>query len=316
MLKKMITSIINRNRYASLFIFTLVLMLIYMRNNIFVYIRRALINMKVIKCNKPYKVCVFDLDETLGYFTEVSIFWDALESFYGKELSNHSFFEVLDTFPEFFRPEIFRILNMINNKKKRNMCDESYIYTNNQGPKSWTKMINDYFNHKLGYKAFNGIIAAYKIQGKIVEPKRTSHDKSVKDLISCTNIPEMAEICFIDDLYHPLMDKAQVKYIQIKPYKYNLTFTEMATRYYDKVLLKNKRTILNKTQIIREEFVKYITSFMKQYNYTVVTKNEEKQANDVIESKNLYTNLEIFFKLNKPINTKRKNIRKNKTLKH
>ena len=299
-----------------MFIFTLVLMLIYMNNNIFVYIRRALINMKVIKCNKPYKVCVFDLDETLGYFTEVSIFWDALESFYGKKLSNDYFFEVLDIFPEFFRPEIFRILNMINNKKKRKICDESYIYTNNQGPKSWTKMINDYFNYKLGYKAFNGIIAAYKVQGQIVEPKRTSHEKSVKDLINCTNIPEIAEICFIDDLYHHLMDKENVKYIQIKPYIYNLTFTEMANRYYDKVLIKNKRTTFKNKPIVRDDFVKYIISFMKRYNYNVVIKTEEKQTNDVIESKNLYTNLEIFLKLNKPINTKRKNIRKNKTLKN
>jgi len=316
MLKLTITRLISRHRYISLCIFTLVLMLIYMRNNISLYINRLLTTMKVIKSNKPYKVCVFDLDETLGYFTEVSIFWDALESFYGKKLSTNSFFEVLDVFPEFFRPEIFKTLHMINNKKKRNICDESYIYTNNQGPKSWTKMINDYFNYKLGYKTFNGIIAAYKVQGQLIEPKRTSHEKSVKDLISCTNIPESSEICFIDDLYHPLMDKENVKYIQIKPYKYNLPFTEMATRYYDQVLLKNKRTTLNHRPIIRDNFIKYITAFMRKYNYNVIIKTEEKQTNDVTESKNMHTNLEIFLKLNKPMNTRRKNIRKNKTLKH
>lgn len=316
-----IRHLLSGHRYRSLCIFTLciftlLLMLIYMHNNISLYINRRLTHMKVIKTHKPYKVCVFDLDETLGYFTEVSIFWDALESFYGKKLPNNSFFEVLDVFPEFFRPEIFRILHMINNKKKRTMCDESYIYTNNQGPKSWTKMINDYFNYKLGYKAFNGIIAAYKVQGKIVEPKRTSHEKSVKDLIRCTNIPESSEICFIDDLYHPLMDKERVKYIRIKPYKYNLSFYEMASRYYDRVVLKHKHTTLNKQPINRDEFIKYIISFMKRYNYNVIVKSEEKHTDDVTESKNLYTNLEIFFKLNKPMNTRRKMLRKNKTLKH
>ena len=316
MLKNIINRTLSINRYLFFSIIALILILIYMRNNISLYINRTLANMKVIKSNKPYKVVVFDLDETLGYFTEVSIFWDALEDFYGKKLSNDSFFEVLDVFPEFFRPEIFRTLNMINNKKKRKICDESYIYTNNQGPKSWTKMINDYFNYKLGYKAFNGIIAAYKVQGKIVESKRTSHEKSVKDLISCTNIPETSEICFIDDLYHPLMDKENVNYIHIKPYKYNLSFYDMANRYYDRVLLKNKRTTLNKKQIIRDDFVRQIISFMRRYNYNVIKKTEEKQKLDIVESKGLYTNLESFLKLNKPINTRRNIKRKNKTLKH
>ena len=51
---------------------------------------------------------------------------------------------------------------------------------------------------------------------------------------------------------------------------------------------------------------------MRKYNYNVIIKTEEKQTNDVTESKNMHTNLEIFLKLNKPMNTRRKNIRKNK----
>ena len=163
---------------------------------------------------------------------------------------------------------------------------------------------------------FNGIIAAYKVQGKIVEPKRTSHDKSVKDLISCTNIPDISEICFIDDLYHPLMDKENVKYLQVKPYKYNLTFYEMANRYHDKVLLKNNRIIIKNKPIIKYDFIKYIVSFMKKYNYIVINKTQEKHYDDISESKKLYTNLDNFLRLNNKINTKRKSIRKNKTLKH
>jgi len=55
---------------------------------------------------------------------------------------------------------------------------------------------------------------------------------------------------------------------------------------------------------------------MRRYNYNVIKKTEEKQKLDIVESKGLYTNLESFLKLNKPINTRRKNMRKNKTLKH
>ena len=35
---------------------------------------------------KPLKIVVFDLDETLGCFIEVGIFWDALEDYYGHNL--------------------------------------------------------------------------------------------------------------------------------------------------------------------------------------------------------------------------------------
>ena len=98
MFKNSIKQIMNVNRtisiniYLFILILALIIILIYVRNNISLYINRLLVNMKVIKCNKPYKVVVFDLDETLGYFTEISIFWDALESFYGKKLTNDSFF--------------------------------------------------------------------------------------------------------------------------------------------------------------------------------------------------------------------------------
>ena len=66
----------------------------------------------------PLKVVVFDLDETIGYFTEVGIFWDALENFYGHNLFNEQFHEVLDIFPQFFRPDIFKIMEFINKKRK------------------------------------------------------------------------------------------------------------------------------------------------------------------------------------------------------
>jgi len=269
--------------------------------------------MKVIKSNKPYKVVVFDLDETLGNFIEISIFWDALEKFYGHKLFNNKFYEILDTFPEFFRPNIFKILNLINNKKKRKLCDKSYIYTNNQGPKSWVYMINDYFDKKLGYKVFDGVIAAYKAQGKIVEPKRTSHDKSVKDLISCTNIPVDSEIIFIDDVFHPLMNKENVKYINIKPYVYSIPYNVMAERYYNKILVNNKHNLIKNKNISREKFTDFIVSFMNMYNYNIKQKPSNKQLEDIELGKSLYSNLDDFLKLNKVSNTRKKRTNHNKT---
>ena len=62
------------------------------------------------------KIVVFDMDETLGYFIELGMFWDALSGFIKKEnlniLINQKLFNsVLDLFPEFLRPNIINILD-------------------------------------------------------------------------------------------------------------------------------------------------------------------------------------------------------------
>jgi hypothetical protein len=254
----------------------------------------------LMRKTKPLKVVVFDLDETIGYFTEISIFWDAIEQFYGHNLLNDKFFEMLNVFPEVFRPSILKILDVLHRKKA---CSKIYIYTNNQGPKSWVTMLSEYMNMKLGYKIFDYIIAAYKIRSKQIEPKRTSHEKSVADLIRCTSIPANTEICFIDDLYHPLMDKENVYYINIKPYRVSIPFEEMATRYYDAVLSKIPT-------IKKPEFVAHIVSFMKQYNYMVLPKSPEEKNVDMIVSKKLLSNLEDFLKNERTPNTRKKRYRR------
>ncbi len=49
---------------------------------------------------KPYKIVVFDLDETLGYFTEFGIFCDCLNYYFkNNEYSEKNFNELLNLFP-------------------------------------------------------------------------------------------------------------------------------------------------------------------------------------------------------------------------
>jgi hypothetical protein len=265
-----------------------------------------------MKVKKPSaaKIVVFDLDETLGYFTEISIFWDALEQFYGHNLFADKFFEMLDVFPEVFRPDILRILDVLHKKRLRKNCYKLFIYTNNQGLKSWVTMLSDYMSYKNGYNIFDQIIAAYKIRGKQIEPKRTSHEKSLADLISCTNIPANTEICFIDDLYHPLMDAENVYYINIKPYRVSIPFEEIANRYYNAVLAKNN------TQINKTTFVNKIVTFMRQYNYMILKKSEEEKNVDKIVSKKLLENLEDFLKCNRNPTTRKKRYRRVKSIRN
>ena len=305
-----ITSLVawfKKHLFLSLFLILFPALLFF--TNILSYVNTQL---KAMRQERALKVVAFDLDETLGYFTELSIFWEALENFYGTNLLSDKFFQVLDIFPEFFRPDMLKILDFINGKKKKKACYKTFIYTNNQGPKSWVNMISEYCSQKLNYKVFDYVVGAYKFRGKQIEPNRTSHEKSVKDLISCTGIPASAEICFIDDLYHPLMDKENVYYINIKPYRYSMPFAEMAARYYDLVLSKEN----NGKIILKQNFIDSIVEYMKQYNYMVVKKSIDEENVDKAVSKKLLENLADFLKPTKPAktNTRKQRNRRTRTL--
>ena len=153
---------------------------------------------------------------------------------------------------------------------------------------------------KLKTKTFDQIIAAFKVNGEQIELCRTSHEKSVSDLIKCTKIPENARICFIDDQYHRLMENDQVYYINLKPYIFSLNFKEMALRYYE-----NTSKISNK-----EEFTNHIISHMNNSNYNVKNKSKEEQNIDKIISKRVLRHLKDFFKNTE--NTKNRKTQKNK----
>jgi hypothetical protein len=251
--------------------------------------------------SKPLKIVVFDLDETLGCFVEVAMFWEALEAYNGYNLLDERFFEVLDTFPDFLRPKILIILDYLKLKKEKKHCDQIMIYTNNQGPKSWVKLISNYLNNKLNYKLFDKIIAAFKIKGKVIELGRTSHHKSVDDLVRCTRIPANTEICFIDDQKHHLMVQDNVYYINVKPYEYSMPYEDMASIYYD--------TFHEKYNIVdtKDEFItKIVDSMLRYTSYSTFIKSDDEYNADVVVGKQMLIHLEDFFRNGRSQNTRRR----------
>ena len=238
--------------------------------------------------NASKKIVVFDLDETLGYFTEFGILCDCLNRyFHNDSYSNAHFFDLLDLYPEFLRPRILNILDYIKNKKQKNKCYKIMIYTNNQGPTSWAKNISKYFDHKLEYKLFDQIIAAFKIRGRKIEPNRTSHDKTIDDLFRCTKLPSDMEICFIDDLYHDGMTDDRVYYINVKPYHHKLTIDILISRFLQSPLgkqVKNENVFSDK---IGKEF--------ERYKYNVNNKSKDEQEIDTIVGKKMLQHLKQFF---------------------
>jgi Fe-S cluster assembly ATPase SufC len=240
--------------------------------------------------NIKKKVVVFDLDETLGYFGQLGRFCNLLDDYYKNPNKAYSIFnELMDLYPEFTRPNIMNILKHLLQKKKENKCQAVMIYTNNTGERKWAEHIKGYFEYKLNSKIFEQIIAAFKINGKIVEINRTSHEKSVDDFFRCTKLPPDIEICFIDDIFHPKMNNDNVYYIHVKEYKHLLPATEMLNRYLNSPLssdIKNK-----------DEF-KQFTMFNLKYN--IVEKDKHEHEIDIIVSKKMLEHIKEFFEKDEP----------------
>ena len=275
------------------------------------------------KCSK-LKIVVFDLDETLGYFSEFGMIWDAItKKTPNQNISQALFDEILDLFPEFLRPNILNILNYLKQQKIRSNCNKLILYTNNQGPTEWARYIIKYFENKLEYKLFDQIIAAYKINGKQVEMCRTTHSKTHDDLLKCTKLSQNTEICFLDDLYHPGMDNDNIYYINLKPYKYDLNFTEILNRVINYLKKPNSNTYLtisgkNQNEFKENEFKEQFIKYLNRYHYIPKHKTPEEQQVDKIISKRILHHLKDFFNRtqNKITQKYHKYYVKNKTLKN
>jgi len=282
------------------------------------------------------KIVVFDLDETLGYFTEFGILWDSLNQCLKNDnlplLTQQDFNHLLDEYPEFLRPNIINILNYLKKKKETGCMNKMMIYTNNNGAKEWVQYIVRYFEYKIHYKLIDQIIAAFKINGQFIEFGRTTHDKTHSDFIRCTKLPANAEICYIDDTFYPAMSNDNVYYINVKPYHYDLPFDVLIERL-KKVTFTNaigtlgnaigtigtlgKTDTLNKMDTVDKReidkvFETRLLTKMNKYNYQYVVKDARDFTLDVFLGENLIHHLHIFFRT-KP-KTIRRTISKSKHL--
>ena len=237
------------------------------------------------------KFVVFDLDETLGYFTELGVFIDALETMNGhKPIPRELFYHILDIFSFFLRPDILDILKYLKRKKENGfIVDNNHyqvkvmIYTNNNGRRKWALAIKSYFEWKLKYKLFDRIISAWKINNKQIEKCRTSHQKSYKDLLKCGRISKNSKICFIDDYMHEQMVNDKIYYIKLPPYKYKVTSDFLVNKF-----LKSK---LGKFIHDKKEF-KY---FISKYIDNIMNKPSDYSSfKDTIGKKEIIEHLHYF----------------------
>ena len=246
------------------------------RNNAVKLIKGDYYKEKRVITNK--RVIVFDLDETIGHFHHLNIIYKCLVEVLQRDLTQLEFNQLLDLFPEFFRPGILTIFDFLFSKKREHHLFKLYIYTNNQCSENWAKMIADYIQSKVSgdVSLFDKIIGAFKIKNKVIELKRTSNVKSYSDFVRCAMLPEnTVETCFIDNTYYEKMCESKVYYILPKAYFHSLKKSTIIQRTVSlfssdelKDLLNNRLSENNRLSAVNEVAVtKKIMYLVREFLY-------------------------------------------------
>ena len=254
-------------------------------------------------------VFVFDLDKTMGYFTQVAIFIEGIEHYIGRKLKKTEMYKIFDLYPEIFRPDMMKIFKYLKKIKQKLKYTKVIIYTNNVGPKSWVYDIKNYIEKKIKYKLFDRTIAAWKVGDKVYEKCRTGYDKKYVDLLKCGNLSKTDKIIFLDDMVHPDMKNENVTYLHLKGYKHDILFSKMS-----KIFLKSKFGKLIKKKE-HEEFAIKLLKFARDdplgFTYTESTVSSLPNYKREILGK-----LKSFVKENKHnVSKKKRKRKKNKTRK-
>jgi len=198
------------------------------------------------------KCIVFDLDHTIGYFKQ---FIQILNHTYIDKV-NDSYLFLFETFPEYFRPNIFYLFEYLILKRRERKISSIILYTNNNNDMFVNKVI-EFINYKIKDKLFDHIIT-------VSHPLRKNKYKDYNDLIECSGIHSETNICFIDDKKHESMRNKKVVYIQCEPYIYNIKSSEIFNRSNIKVGEEKNIYILNMNnqKRVTEQIMKRIQWFI------------------------------------------------------
>ena len=265
-----------------------------------------------MKLRKGNLVFVFDLDKTIGYFTQIAIFIESIEDYIGRKLIKREKFKLFDLFPEIFRPDMMSIFKYLKKLKMKLKKVKILIYTNNVGPKSWVYDIKNYIEIKLKYNLFNRTIAAWMVDGKVYEKCRTAYEKKYDDLIKCGSLSKNDKIVFLDDMKHPEMEHKNVKYLYLKGYKHDILFEKMIKKFLNsnmgKKLIKNndadnfkkdvlyfsredpqgfyyKESKFSSRQDYKKEILIILKSFVKENKHNISKKKRKRKRKNITKKK-------------------------------
>lgn len=264
------------------------------------------------------KIVVFDMDETLGIFSDFGAFMDILNAIISRRKAKINIYdhfnEILDMYPELLRPRILEIMLFLAKMKRAGKCSNVMIYTNNSGPISWSHQIKDYFNKKAGYVGpqwiglFDKVIGAFKRpNGEVVEVRRTTHDKTYSDFVQCTNMSGSFEVFFIDDREHPGMHAENVYVINVKPYTRELSMRDFMARFAGSALFET-------LHFTRAEFADSASSLSKRDMGTAAAYTKEEAEVDKMVGATILEKLREFFDVPPASTSSGQAARKNKSM--
>lgn len=272
------------------------------KNNIQIYKGKSFVKLpNVNRKSTSSKIIVFDLDETIGSFGDLDILWRGLleytniNSYFSFNDTQENFNELLDLYPEFLRYGILNILDFLYYKKVKGECDKVYIYTNNQLQKQWTNMIVQYLENKQNVEGlFDNFICAFKINKQIIDPRRTTNNKTYNELIRCLLVPKKTEICFIDNTHYDKMKNDKVYYIQPKPYYHKMKTYEIINRFIHSKFLNLCNT--SASTILKTECSDFLYEwFIKNKSLNTSVKSENEVEIDLVVSKQMMYHIREFF---------------------
>lgn len=224
----------------------------------------------------PLRLIVFDLDETLGHFSQLSAFIGAIRSATRKTLPLIAYCHL---YPEVFRPGIFKCLADLVQRIKLGENLKVILYTNNCGPPAWAREIVQCANSILQFPLFTHVIPGHIGPGS----RRTTLEKTLPDLVRCVDLPPMTKICFVDDAHHPGMVHDKVYYIRVRPYISPLRLDTMIERCYQQLRPRME------FRVFHNSIVKSLTTYNVPWAFQSATPDDDRM-NELL----LYNHLQIF----------------------
>lgn len=186
------------------------------------------------------KCIIFDLDETLGYFTQIYITTLRFESLNNIKLTYKDYHNLFNEFENIFRPGIFVLLAYLNALKKKYPI-KIILYTNTTMCDSFINYIIRYINNKIHSQEniFDDIIT-------LLSSCRKHVTKQFTDIHKCINYLEIGYVfLIIDNDKQILLDKLYSKLIIVTSYKYLYLISNLWNSIHKYVNIKKKYNILD-----------------------------------------------------------------------
>ena len=166
-----------------------------------------------------YKCIVFDLDETIGYFSQLYAIYIKMKQIYKIDASISQLHSLFEKHLKVFRPGIFLLFAYINILKESNKQLITVLYTNTTLPNIWIRAIVSFIEKKIHINHEERRLFDFVID--VTHPSRKTLKKNIADLTNICKIPsDKVAILFIDNLKHASINHKCMIYTQVYSYMY------------------------------------------------------------------------------------------------